>query len=377
MIYKILEYIKNIIRNKGKIQTEDKKVNLLSDYYHFLLNTLNYNPATLTETSRIIIDFLALEQERKERVIRTIIAQDIFIRTAVNEIINYTKRYELVFKHQDKELEKKINDNFKNIGLEDKIEELLFNYIVLGYFCAHVYIKENELKDIVSITALDGLQHIQLVNNTYHLQINDKIYTENEFMFDKNDRYYEFGVSPIGALLPYLLNHYLLLDTININIGRFGKPFVLLKTNKTFNENIRNDLINEIQKLRNPYILPAMVINEKEVNLEIEYPEDILKSFLDMIDYYIKIIYMAFGIGETLSVGKGGSYAKARVQEDMLQQFSLKILKTIRNQVLLKIIKPLIAFNNEEYFYNNNLGKVEIVLKEVSENDGNDNGDNE
>jgi hypothetical protein len=175
MIYKILEYIKNITRNKGKIQTEPKKSNLLTDYYYFLLSSLNYNPANLTETTKIVIDFLALPQETKERNIRAILAQDIFIRTAVNEIINYTKRYELVYFHQDKELEKKINDNFKSIGLEDKIEELIYNYIILGYFCAHVYIKDNELKDITPITALDGLQHIQLTNNTYHLQINDKI----------------------------------------------------------------------------------------------------------------------------------------------------------------------------------------------------------
>lgn len=349
MISKIVNLLKKVFRPKV-----DTSVNTRQQFFY------NENILYDTEYKKLMYDFFKTNPAMAEENYIMFYVYDVFIKAAINIILGYVLSNEFVYVNSNEEIQKEINELLKEIKIISLIEEITLTLLLFGYFC---YYPEFINKRVIKFRRLTA-KNISKIDEDYVYFRDNKIYRVDNFLVYKNNNLTPLGVSPLLGLIPYINNNLILLDALRFTTGRFLNPAILVGHTKNWSKNIRDDWVEQFRNLSTIGKIPLFFYNKEEIELDFYKPENIYKDYIELIQNYIEIIYLAFGIQAGLTTSTSGSYAKAKIQENMIENFSFKILKIILEEFKNKVIDVYIAMNFEDSFLNNETGEFRIKTLE-------------
>ncbi|MCS7227434.1 MAG: hypothetical protein NZ839_00530 [Endomicrobia bacterium] len=351
---KIIDYLKYFFKPYLKI--EDRSYSKQQSY-------LEDNFFAPTFYKKLMQYLWKNSQEIAEDVYYKMYVYDIFLKGAINIIISYILEINFEYKNEKSEIERDIKNYFKEIKLKELIERLARNILVYGYFCYYLKPNKDAIKEFTKLSA----KEIKEIGENYIEMKDGKKYRKDNFLVYKNDEESRFGISPLLGLVPYVNNNLILLDAIRFTSGKFMSPAVLIGHKRNWNKAIKDDIYNEFMNFTSISGLPLMFYNREELDIDFFKPsENLYSQYMNMLKSYIEIIYMAFNIHDALTIGDGGSYAKAKIHENMVRNLAIRMLKIILEEIYEKLVKDFIVKNYEEDFLKDNLGKI-IIIQERSE----------
>jgi hypothetical protein len=302
-------------------------------------------------------------QEIAERIYYKIYAFDPYVKASINIIINYVKSFKIEYKHNNSKIKNDIEVFLNKIQFNNFLEDLLKTYLILGYVCYFID-KQNGIK-FIKYRAKD----IKEITQDYVVFKNGVKYRIDNFLILKNFEESEFGISPLLGIIPYTDNNFLILDNLRFTSLRFLNPAIMIKYKGNTISQLTHELyLEELKKLKyeDTDKLPVITLPES-LSIDFFKPSELYKEFLEYQKTYLDIIFMNLLLPSGL-FEQGGSYAKALVLENLIQNFAISLLKNFIEQFKEKVIKYYFALNYQEEFYNDNIGEFIIYETATTKN---------
>ncbi len=347
MIKKLIELIKKKLFPKIKDFPQVRKSN------NFFLDNLLIE----TEYKALMSSYFKTNQDIAEENYIMFYVYDVFVKAAINILIGYLLSYEFEYNNSKTEIKKEIDELLKKIKIKKLLEDMLLRLSLFGYFCYYIDILNRDINKLIPLNA----KILRKISDDYIEFRDGKKYRKDNFLVYKNNDITDLGVSPLLSLIPYINNNLILLDAMKFTTARFLSPAILVGYKNNVSQIIRDDWEQQFKNLASVGKIPLIFYNQEELSLDFFKPTNIYGEYVKLIENYISIIFMAFGIQAGLTTSSSGSYAKAKIQENMIEFYTLKLLKIFLEEIKNKVIDTYIAFNFEEDFVNNNTGEFRII----------------
>jgi hypothetical protein len=302
-------------------------------------------------------------QEIAERIYYRMYAFDPYIKSAINTIINYVKSFQIEYTHNNPQIKNNVEILLNKIQFNVFLEDFFRTYLILGYACYFID-KQNEIKFIKY-----RAKEIKEIKKDYIIFKNNTQYRVDNFLVLKNFEESEFGISPLLGIIPYSDNNFFILDNLRFTSLRYLNPAIMVKYKGNTISQLTHELyLEEFKKLKNEDTdkLPVITLPES-LTIDFFKPTQLYKEFLDYQRTYLDVIFMNLLLPSGL-FEQGGSYAKALVLENLIQNFAISLLKNLIEQFKEKVIKYYFALNYQEEFYNDNIGDFIIYEPATTKN---------
>ncbi|MEM5881825.1 MAG: hypothetical protein QXR71_04580 [Candidatus Aenigmatarchaeota archaeon] len=264
-----------------------------------------------------------------------------FLVTTINSLPYY-------YYHPDNKVKEKINDILNKIRINDFMYEITKDIIIKG-FALYVIYNNNGLK-------LENIETYEEVT-TNTIKISSKHYPLSDFIFINKQPSSFLTLIPLYNIIKALE------DSIYKNIIRFGIPYTTIKSKINLSEEEINKIAEDLKNFYSNHInIPFIAYDSNVIDFEIKTPENIINDYINLYTMIEKIIYKVLGILPTISGDIGGSYAKAKIQENQLLRKARSILSLILEELNTKLLPKIFVYNNlEDYVINNNYGYFSIT----------------
>lgn len=354
MLQKVINYLKSLLISKDKV-----KIQTINNIYH----------SPILKKS-IIFDiqlFKNLSQHDKVQVFYEMYENSAIVYSAVEYVVSSVLALPYYYYHPDKNIQDTIIYHLTHNKINTLIENIIRDYIIKGFALYQIY-QEEEIKT-QKIEVYDNIKDnfIKISNKYYHL---------SDFIFLSSP------IPVLTTIIPLYNIVKTLEDSLFLNLTRFGIPYNIIK----FKTNIDPSKVEEIEQILKNYYskdisIPFLAYSENLLDYEFKTPENIIDDYINVYVLIEKIIYKVLGILPTISSDIGGSYAKAKVQENMfLRRISLMLTKTLEEINKKLLPKLFIYLNLDKYVIEDNLGyfslsedfennlKLKILESEVKNN---------
>jgi hypothetical protein len=349
---KIVESIKLLLSPKKK--PEEKKEIKNIDEGYFKNTYYKYLMYVLWDKSN---------QEVAENIFYKIYAFDPYVKSAINIIVNYIKSFKIEYLHNNSEIKKQIENFLNKIQFNSLLEDFFKTYLILGYACYFI----DKTSDIKFIKY--RAKEIKEIKKNYVVFKNNMQYKIDNFLVLKNFEESEFGISPLLGILPYSDNNFYILDNLRFTSLRFLNPAIMIKYKGNTISQLTHELyLEELKKLKydDTDKLPVITLPDS-LNIDFFKPSELYKEFLDYQKVYLDVIFMNLLLPSGL-FEQGGSYAKALVLENIIENYALSLLKNFIEQLKEKVIKYYFALNFQEEFYRDEIGDFVIYAPTTTKN---------
>lgn len=340
MLQKIINYLKSLLVSKTKIKAQST-----NNIYHssILRKSIIFDVQT----------FKNLSQYDKVQVFLEMYENSAIVYSAVEYVVSSVLALPYYYYHKDKNIQSLINYHLSHNKINTLIESIIRDYIVKGFALYQIY-QEEELKT-------QKIETYESIKDNF-IKINSKYYHLNDFIFLTS------SIPPLTTIIPLYNIVKTLEDSLFLNLTRFGIPYNIIK----FKTNIDPSKVEEIEQILQNYYskdvsIPFLAYSENLLDYEFKTPENIIDDYINVYVLVEKIIYKVLGILPTISSDIGGSYAKAKVQENMfLRRISLMLTKTLEEINKKLLPKLFIQLNLDDYVIEDNIGY--FILSEDFEN---------
>jgi hypothetical protein len=302
-------------------------------------------------------------QEIAERIYYRMYAFDPYIKAGINIIINYVKSFKIEYTHNNEAIKTQIENFLNKIQFNTLIEDFFKTYLILGYAC--YFIDKNQEIKFIKYRAKD----IKEIKKDYIIFKNNTQYKTDNFLVLKNFEESEFGISPLLSIIPYADNNFYILDNLRFSSLRFLNPAIMIKYKGNTISQLTHELyLEELKKLKyeDTDKLPVITLPDS-LNLDFFKPSELYKEFLEYQSTYLDIVLMNLLLPSGLFT-QGGSYAKALVLENIIENYALSLLKNFIEQFKEKVIKYYFALNFQEEFYKDEIGDFVIYVPPTTKN---------
>ncbi len=327
-IKKIIKLIFREKKTEGKALSE---IDLISS--NFLIPT------------KYVVDldnFLSMPQDFKNRTYFKLYQTNPIIRSFIDMITNLTLDLLGDYVNENKEIERYITEVLKNLRFRKWLRQAIADYFIFGFTCSLIDLINLELRNITFhvIDYKDGkfyLTNLQRKNGENTFDIEEVVYLSNT-------PYLWNGISLLLPLISYYNMFSKIMDGLYTNISRFTLPYFVVKIkdptlNKDYYENVIRQWIQGV--INGEY--RALAYQESELEFEFLKPANIINELLKLWDLVDKYFAKAIGIYPAISSGeRGGSYATAKTQKEVLLSFLSSFLDEFTEEILNKIVKTLI-----------------------------------
>lgn len=293
-------------------------------------------------------DFIDLPLITKITTYKEMYYNSSIIYSATEFLISTINALPFYYYHPENKIKKRINEIINKIKLNDIMYEITKDIIIKG-FALYVIYNDNGIK-IENIETYDEV-------DTNVIKIGSKYYSLNDFIFINKQPSAFLTLIPLYNIIKALE------DSLYKNIIRFGIPYTTIKSKINLSEEEIEKIANDLKNFYSNNInIPFIAYDSNVIDFEVKTPENIINDYVNLYTTIEKIIYKVLGILPTISGDIGGSYAKAKIQENQLLRKSRAILSLILEELNNKLLPKIFVYNNlEDYVINNNWGYFEIT----------------
>lgn len=292
-------------------------------------------------------EFISLPIYNKTETFWEMYQNSAIVYSAVEFLVSVITSLPIFYYHNDKNIQQQMEYYFKKNKLDSLIRDLALEMIVSGYFVFGIYI-ENKFK-------INRFRYFDKFDDDF-IYLNNKPYHKNDFLF------YFKEPPPLLPIIPLYNTIKILEDSLYINLTRFGVPFNIVKYKLNLDEESLNQITENLKTFyQTTNDIPVLAYNEDIINFEVKVPDNILEDYIKIYEMIEKLIYKVIGILPTISSDVGGSYAKAKIQENALVRKAKDYLVVILEEINTKLLPKLFLYYGlDEYVLNDNYGYLGI-----------------
>lgn len=252
------------------------------------------------------------------------------INNAVNLLVSGILSQEFIVIASDVLVKEKIENYINSNKFYKLLEDVSKYYIIQGYVCFQIYYT-NDTLEYVSLSKPNLRKDLGLI------EINGNYYSTEHFILIEGE----------SLLLPLIPIHNLVKlteDSLYTNLSKFTFPIIKVTTKNKLSSEKQLQIAEKIRNYYESRDLSTMImfLEENEIDFEIEKVENVIRDYIETLTYLETMIYKNLGILPSLSGESGGSYAKAKVQENIfkfnIQRITKLILEEINKKYLPKIL---------------------------------------
>lgn len=254
------------------------------------------------------------------------------INNAVNLLVSgiLSQDFKVVTDEKGIKEKAKIEDFINSNKFYKMLEDIAKAYIIQGFVCMQIFYTNNVLEYI-------SLPKFELRKDLGLVKIDEKYYSAEHFILIEGESF----------LLPLIPLHNLIKlteDSLYANLAKFTFPVIKVITKNKLSEEKQLKIAEKIKNYYENKDLGTMImfLEENEVDFNIEKVENVLKDYIETLTYLELMVYKNLGILPSLSGEGGGSYAKAKVQENIfkfnIQRITKIVLEEINKKYLPKVL---------------------------------------
>ncbi|MGB9637700.1 MAG: phage portal protein family protein [bacterium] len=327
----IKNFLNKIFRNKEIQKTTKTEIDFFS--FSLLKNTKYVSD---------IESFLTLSQSFKNQTYFKMYLTNPIVRSFIDTITNLTMDLLGEYKNDNKEIEEYIKKSLRKFNFNRWLRNAIMDYFIFGYTVSLIDFNKFTLNNITYYI-------VDYQNEMFITEGLSKENGENKFLLDEviylsNTNYFWNGISMLLPLISYHNLFSKIIDSLYTNINRFTLPYFIVKIkDPTLNEDYYETYIKEwiLNVINGNYT--ALVYQENSLEIDFIKPDNIIRELINIWSEVDKFIAKSLGVFPALSSGeRGGSYATAKTQKDLLLSFLSSFLDEFTEEILNKLVKTLI-----------------------------------
>lgn len=325
-------------------------------------------------TTKYIVDidtFLTMPQDFKNRTYLKLYQTNPIVRSFIDMITNLTLDLLGEYYNSNKEIEEYIKEYLKNLKFRKWLRQAILDYFIFGFTCSLINLSKLELRNLTYYVI--NYDNGKFYTTTITRENGENVFDIDELIYLSNTPYLWNGISILLPLISYYNLFSKIMDGLYTNISRFTLPYFVVKIkDPTLNKDYYEQVIKQwIQGVINGEYR-ALAYQESELEFEFLKPANIINELLKLWDLVDKYFAKAIGIYPAISSGeRGGSYATAKTQKEILMSFLSSFLDEFIEEVLNKLIKTLIQVKYG-IDYKDDIGGFEIRYEKLGGGKKND-----